>query len=223
MSNLTQLLELAPVFHCLSSEQLEALETTVISKCFQRGEFIAHYGEIWPYVFIVSQGEIHVQKFSPDGRALGANWIGVGDVFWSPSIYDGSSLPAALEVKTGCQVFLWEGSRVIDFVRTNPCALWEMCLLLVQRIRQASDYVEELAFKPVISRVARVLFDQFVDRPDGQIQREFSLEEMSTMVGTTPVMVSKVLSRLDAQGIIKTSRRNLALLDRVALEKILRT
>jgi CRP/FNR family transcriptional regulator len=221
MTNLALMLDKAPVFRCFTAQERLALMKLVVNKDYQRGEFIAHYGEIWPQVFIVARGEIHVQKFSPDGRALGTIWLGTGDVFWSPSVFDRSPMPAALEVKAACKIYLWHGEEVISYARTNPDALWEMCLLLVQRIRQASDYVEELAFKPVVTRVARILLDQFEDQPDGKIQREFSLEEMSTMVGTTPVMVSKVLSRLDAQGIIKTSRRNLALLNRKALEEIL--
>jgi CRP/FNR family transcriptional regulator len=221
MSNLAHLLEIAPVFRCLCVDERNELKTKVKEKYYQRGEFIAHYGDIWPQVFIVAQGEIHVQKFSVDGRALGTIWLGVGDVFWSPSVFDGSPMPAALEVKAGCKIYLWDGEQALRFVRCNLEALWELCLLLVRRIRQASEYVEELAFKPVTTRVARVLLDQFDNQPDGQIRREFSLDEMSTMTGTTPVMVCKVLSRLAAEGVIQVSRRNLALLNRQALEEIL--
>ena len=62
-------------------------------------------------------------------------------------------------------------------------------------MRQASEFVEELAFQPVTGRLARLLLDQFKESDDPHIARQFTLDEMSTMIGTTPVMVCKLLSR----------------------------
>jgi len=220
MEKCIQMLRLAPVFRCLDEKQQNDLATLALEKKYPRGQFIAHYGDTWPKVFIIASGEIHIQKFSIDGRSLGTIWMHAGDVFWSPTIFDGSTLPAALEVKKDCKIFLWEGEQAIGYVRSNLDAMWEMCQLLVQRIRQASQYVEELAFKPVIPRVAQLLLNQFENQPDGHIQREISLDEMSTMIGTTPVMVCKAISSLAAQGVIQVGRKDMTLLDRQGLKRI---
>jgi hypothetical protein len=64
-----------------------------------------------------------------------------------------------------------------------------------------------------------LLLNQFEDN-DPRVARELTLDEMSTMIGTTPVMVCKLLSRFAADGFVKVSRTQFELLDRVALEKI---
>ena len=93
-------------------------------------------------------------------------------------------------------------------------------MLLARRIRQASVYIVELAFQPVHGRLARLLLEKFGEANDTQVAREFTLDEMSTMIGTTPVMVCKMLSRFAAEGLVKVSRTKFELLDRTELEKM---
>lgn len=57
---------------------------------------------------------------------------------------------------------------------------------------------------------------------DPQVARELTLDEMSTMIGTTPVMVCKILSSFADQGFVNVSRTQFELLDRSGLEKISR-
>jgi CRP-like cAMP-binding protein len=150
---------------------------------------------------------------------LGALRLGSGDFFISPSFFDGGPLPASLEVKEACDLYIWHQEQVLPILKQNAEVLWELCLLLTKRMRQASEFVEGLAFQPVTGRLARLLLNQFED-DDPRVARELTLDEMSTMIGTTPVMVCKLLSRFAAEGFVKVSRTQFELLDRPALEKI---
>lgn len=171
-------------------------------------------------MFVVETGVIGVLKLSSEGRNLGALRLGSGDFFISPSFFDHGPLPASLEVKEACSILVWHQSQVLPLIKGNPEVLWGLCLLLVQRMRQASEYVEELAFQPVTGRLARLLLDQFKESDDPHIARQFTLDEMSTRIGTTPVMVCKMLSRFAANGLIKVSRTEFELLNRVDLEQL---
>lgn len=219
MERINNLLEQIRIFRHLDEQQRIQVVNLATMKNYEKGEFIAHYQEIWPHMLVVESGVISVLKLSSEGRNLGALRLETGDFFISPSFFDNGPLPASLEVKESCSVFVWHRDQVLPVTKQNNDFLWEMCLLLVQRIRQASEFVEELAFQPVTGRLARLLLDQFEEGDDEQVARELTLDEMGTMIGSTPVMVCKLLSRFAAEGLVKVSRTQFELINRQELEK----
>lgn len=135
-------------------------------------------------------------------------------------MFDGGPLPAALEARQTCEVYLWHRDPLLPRVRANPEAMWDLCELLIQRIRQASDMVEDLAFQPVAHRLARLLMKQYQETADVHVSRSLTLDEMATMIGTTPVMVCKILSRFAGEGFIKVSRTEFEIIEHNKLEQM---
>jgi CRP/FNR family transcriptional regulator len=220
MERVIELIAQSTVLAVLSEREQSMLGQWAIQRHFEKGEFVAHYGDIWPYLAIVGSGAIKVIKLSPDGRSLGALRLQPGEEFWSPSLFDGGPLPAALEVSEASTVFLWNRDHVLPTVQKNNQALWELCLMLMHRMRQASGFVEELTFLPVSGRLARLLINKFNHHNDDLVARDLSLDEMSTMIGTTPVMVCKLINRFAEDGLIKVSRTEFQLTDQPGLEEI---
>jgi CRP/FNR family transcriptional regulator len=209
-----------PVFDKLPLEKQLDLSKLAIGKAFMDGEFIAHQGEIWPYALILIDGEVNVQKLSTEGRSLGAWRFCPGEIFWSPSLFDGGQLPASLEVRKKCTAYLWRGEDLLPIIQDYQDAIWDLCLSFVHRMRQASNMVEDLAFHPVAARVARLLIKQSEGATENQVTRSFTLDEMATMIGTTPVMVCKIISSFASDDLLKVSRTEFEFLDKDRLEEI---
>ena len=81
----------------LSETDKSYLQQHAIHKPFKKGDILVHYGDTWPFLALVTSGTINVVKLSPEGRKLGGLRLHAGDEFWSPSLFDGEPLPAALE------------------------------------------------------------------------------------------------------------------------------
>ncbi|MBC8504680.1 MAG: Crp/Fnr family transcriptional regulator [Anaerolineales bacterium] len=219
-TSLSDILPQIPVFSKLTQRQRADSSDLALWKWYAEGEFLAHQGDVWPYILILAEGLINVHKLSPEGRSLGAWRIGGGEVFWSPSVFDDGPLPATLEVRQPSQVYLWHWEQLLPIVRLNPEAIWELCELLTQRIRQASEMVEDLAFQPVANRLARLLMKQYEETADIHMSRSLTLDEMATMIGTTPVMVCKILSKFTGEGIINVSRTEFEIIEYKKLEQM---
>ena len=217
---LPEILSQLPVFSKLSTRQRMDLEQQVIHKSYIEGDYLALQGEVWPYSLILLAGEIRFQKYSLEGRALGAWYLYPFQVFWSPSLLDGGPLPATIEARKDCQACLWSAEQILPLVRNNQQALWDLAVVLVQRMRHASEIVEDLAFQPVASRLARLLVRQYADSQTAPIERSLTLDEMAAMIGTTPVMVCKLLSRFADDGLINVTRTEFEFLDQEKLGKI---
>jgi CRP-like cAMP-binding protein len=215
----SELLEQALVFGKLSDRERQDISRVAIPKHVQEGEFLALQGQVWPYVLYVREGLFRVQKVSQEGREFGTLRLSGGQVFWSPSLMDDGPLPASLEASEPSDVFLWHRDQILINLRRNPDALWELCGLLIQRMRKASEMVEELAFQPVASRLASLLIKEYQEQGGVLVGCSLTLDEMAAMIGTTPVMVCKILSRFADQGVIKVSRTEFEFIDWEAIEK----
>ena len=146
VNNVAKLLASFPVFAKFSDRELAELAQLAVRKRYEKGEYVAHYGDFWPYVIIIDYGEVHALKVSPSGRSLGTLKLRAGEEFWSPSLFSGIPLPATLQVwKSGAIYFLHQ-EQVLPLVQKNTAALWVLSLGLAQRLQQKSEFIEEIAF-----------------------------------------------------------------------------
>ena len=210
-----------PIFRKLADQDLENLARHTSERHLIEGEFLAMQSQDWPYLLLVNTGVLKTHKVSPKGRALGAMRLIEGDIFCSPTIIDGGPLPATIEADSSCSLYLWHKDLILPIIHNNSAALWDLSALLIKRMRQASEIVEDLAFHPVASRVARLLIKENQKTGTQHVQRDLTLDEMATMIGTTPVMVCKVLSQFADQDLVKVSRTEFELIDQNGLQKII--
>lgn len=80
--------------------------------------------------------------------------------------------------------------------------------------------ISHLPFQPVAARLAGLLIREYQEQSGDLADRSLTLDEMSVMIGTTPVMVCKILSRFADQGVIKVSRTEFEFIDWEELEKM---
>jgi CRP/FNR family transcriptional regulator len=220
MMNLESLLAPINLFQKLREAERERLLQRATMREYDRGEFIALAGDRWPFLCLVQQGQISLVKTSTEGRTLGAAKISAGELFISPTVVDDRGLPASLSLNAPTRVYLWHRDDILPSLMSNPEAMWEMCEWFVRRMRQASGYVEELAFQPVASRLARFVLEGSQDADGPLLRRDMTLEEMATVIGTTGVMVCKLLHRFAEEGILEVTRADLHITDETALREL---
>jgi len=85
---------------------------------------------------------------------------------------------------------------------------------------RAGEIVEELAFRPLSSRLANLLLDQFEGAVDNYISRDLTLDDMAARIGSTREMVCKILYQFSDKGIIDIHRTEFKINDRSKLEDI---
>ena len=217
---LQEFLMQVPVFKELSNQDIKELSQRSICKDYNKGKFIAHAGAIWPYVMVIADGEIRGVKISSEGRALNTLTIKKGEGFWNPSVFDDLPLLGSIEVWEPSRVYLWHKDVILPFLLPNSQAIWQINIELVKQLRYKSELIGNFAFSTISRRLARLLLDQFEGDNEPSITRNMSLEEIGTIIGTTPIMICKHISRFAESGLITVSRSEIKLSDKSALEKI---
>lgn len=213
-AKLKQLLAANPVFASLDEREQENLIESSVKHAYQKGEWVTHYGDVWPYLFIIEQGSITAMKESPEGRTLLVAQFGPGELFWGLAFFDEAwSTPAALCAAADSQIHLWSREALLPTLLQKGEMSWELTRLMVSRMLRASQIVEGLAFLPVAGRLAGWLLEWYQDAVDEFVARDVTLEEIAARNGTTREMVCRLLYRFAEEGAVELNRTEFKITD----------
>lgn len=209
------------VFGCLPIQEQDKLLHLAVHRQYQRGQYLAHAGDTWPYLFFLTKGSIAAVKESLEGRSLVATSFNAGDVFWGVSFfYDELPMPVSFRVEKASNVYLWSRDQLLPLLLENGEASWELSRLMVKRMLRASEIVEELAFQPVAGRLAHLLMEFPAQPASGPTARSLTLDDMAARIGSTREMVCRFLQRFADDDLIKITRTEFEILNREGLMNI---
>ncbi|MDE3089057.1 MAG: Crp/Fnr family transcriptional regulator [Chloroflexota bacterium] len=216
-----ELLTQTSLFAQLSAAERDELAHRAIRRQYQKGEFIAHYQEVWPYLLLVEEGTIDLLRESEEGRSLIVATLQPNEIFWGLALfYQDAPSVVTLQARDATCLYLWSRDTLLPLLLENGKASWEFCRLLVRRMERASAILGELAFQPVAGRVARLLLDHFKDADGDRLKRDLTLDEMAARAGTTREMVCRALYNFSDKGLIRITRTEFQLTDKNGLTQL---
>lgn len=220
MNSLQETLASIPLFADLPQSILGDIARKAIQRTYKSQEIIVYQEDVWPYLFLVVRGNIHAIKESPGGRAFIATSLKSGDIFWGLAFYiEGAPMPVLLQAKADTQIYIWDRDYLVPIIQGHGDMSWKLCQVMITRMQLASEIVEDLAFQPVMGRLAGLILSEFGDAEDEFKTRELTLEEMASRIGTTREMVCRHLYRFAEKGAIQINRTELKIKNRDLLEK----
>ena len=215
MSTLKEILEAHSLFSPLPIKVLESIVQRGQQRSLSDGEILLNQGVEWPYLFIVLNGEVNAVKESPEGRYLIAGNIKAGEIFWGLAFFIAGHLsPMVLQASAETKICVWSRDFLTPIIRDHGEMSWELSQNLIKRMLHASGIVDDLAFQPVMGRLAGLILDQFSDAGDAAMARFLTLDDMAARIGTTREMVCRYLQRFSEQGAIELSRTEIRIVDR---------
>jgi CRP/FNR family cyclic AMP-dependent transcriptional regulator len=203
-----------PVFSCLDEGTRNQVFRSAIPAKYQKGEWIAHHGSTWSFLFLVIEGIVQAIKESPEGRSLMVTEIGPGEMFWGISFFiPEAPMPVALVARRETKLLLWTQEDLNPVILRNGCMSWELTRLMIRKMQFASDMLNEFAFQPTTGRLARVLLEHYGDAVEEFVTRDMTLDEMAARIGSTREMVCRHLYQFADQGAIHINRTEFKITD----------
>ncbi len=192
-----------------------------INRQMKKGQILVLSGEVWPYFLLVTHGKLRAIKESSEGRSLVVGSFVPGDIFWGLAFFDDESpMPVTLIAVESTQICLWNRDVLAPVLRSESETSWRLCLMMIERMKQVSMIVEEMAFQPVDRRLARLLLDHFTDAENDYLERYMTLDEMAAQIGTTREMVCRMLYRFSNNDMIQVTRTEFVLTNRDGLRAL---
>jgi CRP/FNR family transcriptional regulator len=220
--NRMALLRKMALFADLEETELTYIVDRVVSRKFHPGEMIFSEGDPCPGLWVVESGKVKIFKSAASGREQVLTFEGPGGSVAELPVFDGGNYPAsAVAVVDSALLFV----RKEDFrLLCLKCPEVPLKVLRVvgRRLRELVTIIEELSFSTVRHRLATLLLRlarQGERKARGaEVVLPASQQELAAQIGTVRELVSRGLSRLQAEGIIAIDGRKITIRDLKALE-----
>jgi CRP/FNR family transcriptional regulator len=216
-------LKKVPLFADLTERELSFLAERAVPHHPKNGEVIFTEGEPCEGLYVIESGAVKIFKTSVSGREQVLTIEGPGQSIAELPVFDGGNYPASA-VAIGDTRLLFVGKK--DFQALclqHPDVALKVLKVVGARLRRLVGIIEELSFTTVRHRLAALLF-RLAKRKGKRTSRgvEVTLtasnQELAFQIGTVRELVSRNLSRLQAEGIIKMHGKTVIVLDMKALE-----
>jgi CRP-like cAMP-binding protein len=206
-------------FSDLGIAELESIRKLVFEKTADRAEMVLLEGESPDNLYFVASGAVKAFKTSAEGKEQILSIVRPGESFNDVPIFDGGPNPASARAMGPVLLYGIKKNDVQAVLQDHPQVALNVIQILARRVRHLVSLVEDLSFKHVISRVAKILFEHI----GGEMGRgpRLTQQEMAAMAGTAREVVGRSLKALEEEGAIKLDRHRIIITDKKALQKVM--
>ncbi|MFC1821211.1 Crp/Fnr family transcriptional regulator [Thermodesulfobacteriota bacterium] len=210
-----------PIFEGLPREQHEDLAMILADQVFRRNQTIFSEGDDGSGFFVVITGRVKIFKLSSEGKEQILHIFGPGEPFGEVPVFTGQHFPAHAEAMEDSRIFFFPRSAFTDLIQKNPSLALNMLAVLSMRLRRFAGLIDDLSLKEVPGRLAAYLL-YLSEKKDGTENLELNITkgQLASLLGTIPETLSRILSKMVKQGLIKLQGPRITLLDREILEDL---
>jgi CRP/FNR family transcriptional regulator, dissimilatory nitrate respiration regulator len=221
MDKILRIISDAPLFNGLPEEQLNELRQISVDRFYDKGRTIFLDGDPCDGFYIIAAGSVKVYKLSFDGKEHILHIYGPGNPFGEVPVFAGKKFPANAQTLAKSHLLFFPRTAFIDLISQNPSLALNMLAVLSMRLRQFTVQIENLSLKEVPGRLASYLL--YLAKEQGRVDTvalTISKGQLASLLGTIPETLSRILAKMNKQGLIETTGRDLKLLNIGGLEDL---
>jgi CRP/FNR family transcriptional regulator, cyclic AMP receptor protein len=212
-----------PIFSGLSEPELLFITERTVTRRFPPGETVFSEGDPCAGLYVVQSGHIRIFKSSSTGREQVLSIDGPGSSVAEIPVFDGGNYPASVTAVDDVTLLFISKQDFQGLCLAYPEVALKVLRVVGARFRKLVGIIEELSFTTVRHRLASFLLRlaQKEGRSSGdgvEITLGVSNQELASQIGTVRELVSRNLSRLQSEGILKIDGRIVTIINLKALE-----
>ena len=212
-----------PIFSGLTENELSFLAQRAVVRHYSASEVVFSESEPCSGMYVVKSGHIRIFKSSSGGREHVLSVDGPGSSVAELPVFDGGTYPASASAIDDATLLFVSKQDFHALCLAHPQVALKVLRVVGARLRRLVGIIEELSFTTVRHRLASFLLR--LAQKDGkrtgegiQLALPASNQELASQIGTVRELVSRNLSRLQAEGVLQVDGRHVLILDLRALE-----
>lgn len=221
--NHAQTLARVSLFSGLAEPELGFLAQRAVPRRFSAGKAVFGEGEPCAGLYVIESGNVRIFKSSAGGREQVLSIEGPGGSIAELPVFDGGNYPASAVAVDDVTLLFVSKQDFHALCLEHPQVALKVLRVVGARLRNLVGIIEELSFTTVRHRLAALLLrlaqKEGKRTADGiEITLTVSNQELASQIGTVRELVSRNLSRLQADGIIKIDGRRMVVCSLPGLE-----
>jgi CRP/FNR family transcriptional regulator len=210
-----------PYFSALTPEQRARVMGAARRLQVAAGQTLFVEGEPCTGLYVVVSGLVKLFKTSPDGKEQVLRHMSAGDSFNEVPVFDGGVNPVSAAAVDGGELVVLSRAVMLDVMREYPAVAQEVVQVFASRLRHLVALVEDLSFRQVTARVARILLQSVAPHEGVGAgvggRARVTQREIAEMAGTSREVVARALKALEEAGAIDVRRGDIHVMDEARL------
>lgn len=189
------------------------------ARAFPAGSVIFREGEPSAGMFVLFSGHVHLKKLGPQGQQSIVAEIEPVIMFNEVTVLDGGpNLTTAMAVQD-CTTWNIAADNFQILLKRYPIVGLGLLRVLAQRTRNLLSQYEDLSFRSVLARTAKLLLDLSEHGKQPIDRKEFSNADMAARISTVPEALSRSFQIFRKNGDITCTRMVITVNQPQTLEK----
>jgi len=210
------------LFKGLRDEHLSNLATILTDQVYRKGQLIFSEGDEATGFYVVITGRVKIFKLSMEGKEQILHIFGSGEPIGEVAVFEEKRFPANAESLEDSRLFFFPRNAFLNLIKKTPSIALHMLAVLSQRLRYFAALIDDLSLKEVPARLAAyLLYLSETLQNDENLSLDISKGQLSSLLGTVPETLSRVLTKMINSGLIRLEgTRGIRILDRNGLEDL---
>ena len=206
------------LFSGLPDPILDELAPLFVERTYEKEEVIFRQGDEGEALILVVSGQVRVEKEIMDGRRVTLALRGSGSVLGEMALLDGSPRSASLYALERTKGLSLARSAFFRFLTEHGEALQNLVIILVQRLRESDQKIEDLGSKTLLQRLAGTLL-QLASQEGTSVKEGIELSStvnyqlLTGLLCTNRESVSRAIRELRNKDLLEKSGRKFVICD----------
>lgn len=205
-----------PAFHRLPDEQAQSLAAVLVRRRFASGQIIFIEGEQASSLWFVFQGRVKIIKQSLNGRTQGLCLMNRGKCFGNCPLFEMERNPATAYALDDVTLFVLPEDSLQQLRVRDRQLVKALLHIYSQRLEHLARVSEILGSWTVPDRINDCMLT-YAKRDAEQPTVDLTHEKLAALSGTVREVVTRHLSLLEKEGVVRNESRRIILLNPDAL------
>ena len=211
MTQDTDFIKSISYFQGLSEEELGSIKNFLFEKKYERGDIIIYEGDEATALYFVYSGAVKIFKTSIEGKEQILSIGRPGDSFNDVPVFDNGINPASAQAMGDVSLYELSKNELNSLIANHPQVALNTVKVLAGQVRRLVTLVEDLSFRNVLGRVAKILLENASE--EAGTRPRLTQQEMAAMAGSAREVVGRSLKALEEEGLIKLNRQRISIVD----------
>ena len=211
------------LFKKLTEDEFTRLNYDKTCSVFKKGTIVYREGNRLTGFYCVTKGIVKLFKTGVDGKEQILRFSKPGDIIAYRSLLSqelACTTAKVIEEAVLCHI---PYQTLLYLIQSNWQFSHHMLQIICRELREANDYITDIAQKTVRERLAEVLLllkDSFDLDNQNNLQISLTREELANIVGTATESVIRLLSEFKQDKLIELQGRKIKFLNIAALRRV---
>ncbi len=210
-------------FKNLNETEIAKLNYDKTCQSYKKGNVIYREGSRLTGFYCITKGILKIYKTGIDGKEQIIRFVKQGDIIAFRSLLSQELACTTAKVIDDAVLCHIPYPTLLFLLQNNWKFSHWMIQILCRELREANDYITDIAQKTVRERLAEVLLllkDSFDVDDSNTLQISLTREELANMVGTATESIIRLLSEFKQDGLIELKGRRIKILDVATMRRL---